>query len=101
MTQRPDPGRGAGSASRCTCAATADRRAPAAARRRVTTITHWSIYKRGTVLGAPCERIALVPDDQAITTLVEQGMEPNAARAVVERGMSITIGELSVIATII
>jgi hypothetical protein len=67
----------------------------------VSTITHWSIYKRGTVLNTPSERIALVPGDQAVTTLVEQGMEPDAARAVIDGGMSITVGELSVIATIV
>jgi hypothetical protein len=67
----------------------------------VSTITHWSIYKRGTVPNAPCERIALVPGDQAVTTLVEHGMEPRAARCVIERGMSITVGELTVIATIV
>jgi hypothetical protein len=56
----------------------------------VSTITHWSIYRRGTVFNTPSERIALVPGDQAITTLVEYGMEPDAARSVIERGMSIT-----------
>lgn len=65
----------------------------------MSTVAHWSIYKRGTVLNTPSERIALVPDDQAVTTLVEHGMEPDAARRVIERGMSITVGELSVIAT--
>jgi hypothetical protein len=65
----------------------------------VSTITHWSIYKRGTVPDTPSERIALVPDDQAVTTLVEHGMEPDAARRVIERGMSIAVGELTVIAT--
>jgi hypothetical protein len=65
----------------------------------VSTITHWSIYKRGAVLDRPPEPIALVPDDQAVTTLVEHGIEPDAARRVIERGMSITVGELTVIAT--
>jgi hypothetical protein len=65
----------------------------------VSTITHWSIYRRGSFPNAPSERIALVPGDQAITTLVEYGMEPDAARSVIERGMSITVGELTVIAT--
>jgi hypothetical protein len=67
--------------------------------RRVSTITHWSIYKRGTVLDTSSERVALVPDDQAVTTLVEHGIEPDAARRVIECGMSITVGELTVIAT--
>jgi hypothetical protein len=65
----------------------------------VSTITHWSIHKRGTVPGTPSKRIALVPDDQAVATLVEHGIEPDLARRVIERGVSITIGELSVIAT--
>jgi hypothetical protein len=56
----------------------------------VSTITHWSIYRRGTVFNTPFEPIALGPGDQAVTTLVAQGMEPAAARSVIERGMSIT-----------
>jgi hypothetical protein len=56
---------------------------------------------RGTAPNTPSARIALVRGDQAVTTLVEQGTEPDAARSVIDRGMSITVGELSVIATIV
>jgi hypothetical protein len=37
-----------------------------AARRCVSTITHWSIYKRGTVPNTPSARIALVPGDLTV-----------------------------------